>query len=107
MAKKKTTARRVPRSATPRTFGDGQAPTPASPDGTQAPAATRTNGAATVSPRATSLEARRRLAAARSESRPQRPLREEYGYVPGDLRRLGIVAAALFVLMLGLGLIIY
>ncbi len=107
MAKKKTTARRVPRSATPRTFGDGQAsqnPT-VSAAADQVAVAPRSNG---VPARPAVQEFRRRVPSARStEARPQLPLREEYGYVPTDLKRLGLLASGMVILMLVLGLIIH
>ncbi len=114
MAKKKTSARRVPRSATPRTFSDGrpsqapQAPSEASAAGAtadQVAVAPRSNGA---SVRPAVQEFRRRVPSARSlESRPQLPLNQEYGYVPGDLKRLGILAGGMVAVMVVLGLSIH
>ncbi len=107
MAKKKTSARRIPRSATPRTFSDGrpsEKPT-AETAGEQVAVAPRSNGAAV---RPGSQEFRRRVPSARSmETRPQLPLTQEYNYVPGDLKRLGILAGGMVALMLVLGLIIH
>jgi hypothetical protein len=60
-----------------------------------------------VASRPTYQEYRRRAAAVRSETRPQLPLRDEYRYVPGDLKRLGLLASGMVVLMLALGLIIH
>ncbi len=111
MAKKKTSGRRVPRSATPRTFGDGRpsqdSARETAPD--QVAVAPRTNGApARAGVRPAAPELRRRVPSARSmEARPQLPLREEYGYVPGDLKRLGILTGGMVALMLVLGLIIH
>ncbi len=100
MAKQKKSARRVPRSATPRAFGDSQ-PVPAAPADTAEALAPRTNGTV-VRPAATF---RRR--AASSESRPQLPLWQEYGYVAKDLMRLAMLAGAMVVLMIVLGLILH
>ncbi len=102
MAKKKTTVRRVPQSATPRTFGDGQAS-----------AAAPAESAQSVAPRANGSTSRfgtqdlRRRASSRTESRPQVPLAVEYAYVKGDLGRLGILAGAMLALLIVLGLIIH
>jgi hypothetical protein len=89
MAKKKTQPRRVPRAAEPRMYGDGkpsqQAPT------TDASAAT----ARSAQP------ATRQAGVTRTVTQPT-----DYGYVRKDLRRLGITAAAMFALLIALGLVI-
>lgn len=100
--KKKNPARRVPRSATPRTFGDGQPvaeatkPVPGSV-GQPLEAAGMARGMSDL----------RRRVAQRSEVRPQLPLREEYRYVPTDLKRLAMLALGMLVLMAVLGIIIH
>ena len=93
MAKKKTQPRRIPRAADQRMYGDGKPSqqTAATP-GTAMPA-----GSASRS--------------AQAAARPGTPSRTtelsvEYSYVPNDLRRLGIMAAALFGVMIVLGFII-
>lgn len=86
MAKKKTT-RRVPQAATPRMYGDGkpsQAAQAAAKPGTARPAA---SGAA-------------------ASGRGTADLAKEYGYVVGDLKRLFIVAAALFAGLVALSVVI-
>ncbi len=120
MAKKKSAGRRLPQGATPRTFGNGRAaqagtsPAPSVEEpqagATQAAGARpspRDGAGSSVAARPTYQEYRRHAAAVRSESRPQQPLREEYRYVPGDLKRLGLLASGMVVLMLLLGLIIH
>jgi len=92
--------RRPQRSNTPRMYGDG---TPSrvsmqpvqgalrSPTVDRSPAdASRQRGAA-------------RLA---TPAKPAIPFREQYAYVVGDLRRLGIVAVATFVVMVLVGLFV-
>ena len=87
MAKKKTVARRVPRTAETRMYGDGrpsavsQQSNPARPGGVAARVGGMANRAAVS-------------------------LSQEYKYVPADLRRLGILAASIFVLLIVLGLVI-
>jgi hypothetical protein len=93
MAKKKTQVRRVPRAADQRMYGDGK-PSQQTAATTGAPAPT---GSASRS--------------AQTATRPGTPARNadlavEYSYVPKDLRRLGITAAALFGVMIVLGFII-
>ena len=89
MAKKSTQSKRVPRAAEPRMYGDGkpsqQAATSATttPAARQAQPATRQAGTTRTTVQAT-----------------------DYSYVPKDLRRLGITAAAMFALLIALGLII-
>jgi|MudIll2142460700_1097286.scaffolds.fasta_scaffold1777065_1 hypothetical protein len=88
MAKKKTT-RRVPQTSTPRMYGDGK------------PSQVAASGAAPAS----SAGARPAGGAAAAARGPV-DLAKEYGYVAGDLKRLGIVAAALFGGLFALRLII-
>jgi hypothetical protein len=93
MAKKKTQARRVPRAAEPRMYGDGKP---------SVQTAVTTGGATTPGGAARSGQAAARPGgAARSTE-----LSVEYGYVSKDLARLGITAGALFVVMIVLGFII-
>ncbi len=103
--KKKTAVRRVPRSTTPRTFGDGQPAVPVA-EGDSGGAAPVVAQPTMAPARGSALDARRR-GAARSEARPQLPLSEEYAYVPGDLKRLGILALSMIGVMVVLGLIIH
>jgi hypothetical protein len=86
MAKKKTT-RRVPQTSTPRMYGDGKP-------------SQVTAGAAPAS--GTGVRPAGGAAAARGPV----DLAKEYGYVAGDLKRLGIVAATLFAGLFALRLII-
>jgi|YNPNPStandDraft_1061719.scaffolds.fasta_scaffold04379_9 hypothetical protein len=93
MAKKKS-KRRVPSAATPRMYGNGKPSQPSSARPTQPASAP----------------------AIRAGSRPAAPsqpaahnpavLAQEYRYVLSDLRRLGILAAATFAILIILGLII-
>ncbi len=76
MAKKKTT-RRVPQSSTPRMYSDGK------PSQVAAGAAPASGTGA-------------RPAGGAAAARGPVDLAKEYGYVAGDLKRLGIVAVALF-----------
>jgi hypothetical protein len=87
MAKKKTT-RRVPQSSTPRMYGDGK------PSQVAAGAAS-TSGASA-----------RPAGGAAAAARGPVDLAKEYSYVAGDLKRLGIVAAALFAMLIALSFII-
>ncbi len=87
MAKKKTT-RRVPQASTPRMYGDGKP--------SQAAAA----AAPTSSPNA------RPASVATTAGRGPVNLAKEYSYVAGDLKRLGIIAASLFGMLLMLRLFI-
>jgi hypothetical protein len=93
MAKKKTQARRVPRAADPRMYGDGKpsVQTVATTGGATTPGGAARSGQAAARPGA----------AARSTD-----LSVEYSYVSKDLVRLGITAGALFVTMIVLGFII-
>jgi hypothetical protein len=85
MAKKKTT-RRAPQTSTPRMYSDGKPSQVAA--GTMPASSARPAGGA--------------AAAARGPV----DLAKEYGYVAGDLKRLGIVAVALFTGLIALRLII-
>jgi hypothetical protein len=89
MAKKKTQTRRVPRAAEPQMYGDGK---PAQD------AATTTASTSSARP---AQPATRQTGLARTAVQPT-----DYGYVRKDLRRLGITAAAMFALLIALGLII-
>jgi hypothetical protein len=91
MAKKKTQARRVPRAADQRMYGDGK----------PSQEAAATTGAPTGSASRSAQTATRPGTSARNSD-----LAVEYSYVPKDLRRLGITAAALFGVMIALGFII-
>ena len=103
MAKKKSNYRRVPRSTTPRTFGDGQ-PSAAV---TQTAEAVRPNGKPASVAKQPSVPARRSLSGSRlGESRSQVPLPVEYHYVVPDLRRLGLLALSTFGIMIVLGILI-
>ncbi len=101
--KKKTSVRRVPRSTTPRTFGDGA---PVAPEATaEAPGVAPANSVAST--RSSQQDFRRRVAARSGEARVELPLEQEYSYVPADLRRLGLIALAMVGVMVVLGLIIH
>ncbi len=102
MAKKKTTVRRVPRSVTPRTFGDGVPPAAGLPVAEAVRANGRPEGAASTA----SPAIRRTVLARQNEARVQRPLSAEYHYVPADLRRLAILAVSTFAVLIILGLVI-
>jgi hypothetical protein len=87
MAKKKTT-RRAPQTSTPRMYSDGKPSQVAAGTVPASSAGARPAGGA--------------AAAARGPV----DLAKEYGYVAGDLKRLGIVAVALFGMLFVLRLII-
>jgi hypothetical protein len=89
MAKKKIN-RRVPQAATPRMYGDGK------PSQT-AQAAARPGIART---------ARQVASGAATSGRGTADLAKEYGYVVGDLKRLFIVAAALFAALAALSIVV-
>ena len=91
MAKKRDAVRRVPRSSTPKMYGDGK-PSQA--------AQSTTSG---VTGRAPAAPGRSSGVMA---SRPAVPLAQEYRYVLGDLRRLGILAAGVFAVLIVMGLLI-
>ncbi len=111
MAKKKTAPRRVPRTGTPRTYSEG-APAPSVPAAgatAEATADLDTLGGTAAAPVAVRAAAPVRRGAAvgtSGVSRSQVPLSQEYRYVPGDLRNLGIIAAATFAIMIVLGILI-
>ncbi|MBM4459265.1 MAG: hypothetical protein FJ011_16150 [Chloroflexi bacterium] len=98
MAKKKS-GRRAPRSVTPRMFGDGKVAQTPQPASSALPASP---------PRAGGTAPRGASAAGRAVSAPRAPvsLGAEYRYVVGDLRRLGILAAGVFTVLIVLGLFI-
>jgi hypothetical protein len=87
MAKKKTT-RRVPQSSTPRMYSDGK------PSQVAAASAPTTSASA------------RPAGGTATAARGPVDLAKEYSYVAGDLKRLGIVAAALFAMLIALSFII-
>jgi hypothetical protein len=89
MAKKKTQPRRVPRAAEPRMYGDGK------PSQDAATSAASTTSARPAQPMT------RQAGTTRTAVQPT-----DYSYVRKDLRRLGITAAAMFALLIALGLII-
>ena len=89
MAKKKTQPRRVPRAAEPRMYGDGK-------PSQQAPANVASTPAARPAQPVTRQAGTTRTAVQSTD----------YSYVRKDLRRLGITAAAMFALLIALGLII-
>ncbi len=89
MAKKTTQSRRAPRAAEPRMYGDGK------PSQQAATGATATPAARPAQP------ATRQAGTTRTAAQTV-----DYSYVPKDLRRLGITAAAMFALLIVLGLII-
>jgi hypothetical protein len=86
MAKKKTT-RRAPQTSTPRMYSDGKPSQVAAGAAPTAGAGARPTGGAAV-------------------ARGPVNLAKEYGYVAGDLKHLGIVAVALFGMLIALRLII-
>lgn len=95
MAKKKMQPRRVPRSSEPRMYGNGkpsqvaQAPKPAEPASAPVGGTSTSVSTARVAP-----------------SRVPVTVTQDYSYVLQDLRRLGILAAATFAVLIALGLII-
>jgi len=107
MAKKKSQVRRVPRAAEPRMYGDGK-PSQAGQQTGSTTSAGAAPAARTVSPRA-AMPARPANAASRTAGVAARvpvTVTADYHYVLKDLRRLGILAATFFVILIGLGLII-
>lgn len=106
MAKKKIQPRRVPRAAEPRMYGDGKPSTQA----TERPAATSSaTPARTAAPVRTAAPTRPAAGAIRTSAAPVRPpvtTTTDYGYVLKDLRRLGILSAGVFGVLVVLGLII-
>jgi hypothetical protein len=105
MAKKKTVpARRIPRAAEPRMFGDGK-PSVVSTQrtGDATPAASRTPAA----PARSATPARPGNAARVSlPARPPVTTTQNYAYVMKDLRRLGILSAGVFAVLVVLGVVI-
>lgn len=89
MAKKSTQSKRVPRAAEPRMYGDGK---PSQQAATTVPATTSGRAA---------QPATRQTGIARTTTQPT-----DYSYVTKDLRRLGIIAAAMFAMLIALGFII-
>ncbi len=107
MAKKKSQVRRVPRAAEPRMYGDGKPSQVAQQTGSTSPAGAAP-AARTAAPR-TAMPARPANAASRAAAAAPRvpvTVTTDYHYVLKDLRRLGILAATFFVILVGLGLII-
>jgi hypothetical protein len=90
MAKKKTQYRRTPRAAEPRMYGDGKP----------------TQDAATSAASSSSARPAQPVTRQAGTSRAAAAQPMDYGYVTKDLRRLGITAAAMFALLIALGLII-
>jgi hypothetical protein len=97
MAKKKTQPRRAPRAADPRMYGDGK-PSQAAQ---QTDTAGRTTNPAAVQP--TNGHGRTNVTLPRSVPVT---VTQNYDYVKKDLRRLGIVAASIFGILVVLGLIV-
>ena len=93
---KKSQARRVPRAAEPRMFGDGKPSQTAQKTGGpgSAPVASVTT---TQRPAATQRGAARAVPVT---------VTQDYRYVLKDLRHLGILAAGVFAVLIALGLII-
>ncbi len=89
MAKKKL-VRRVPQSPSPRMYGDGKPSQAAQAATGKSPAARATSGGM----------------GGASIARGAANLAQEYGYVLGDLKRLGLIAGALFAVLVILGVVI-
>lgn len=89
MAKKKTSARRVPRSVEPRMYSDGK---PLQMRQAASPTAASSAAASVAQPA--------------GAPRAVQTITQDYRYVMSDLKRLVIVAAATFAVLLALGLII-
>lgn len=94
MAKKKNQARRVPRASEPRMFGDGKPSV-----------LTQQNGQAGQQPPAAARNAVQPVRSANTLLRTAN-VPQDYGYVLSDLRRLAILAASVFVVLIALGLLI-
>ncbi len=88
MAKKKP-ARRAPSSASPRMYGDGKP---------SAAAQAKAGGIQRQAPAAATSSS--------TSSRSPADLAIEYSYVVNDLKRLGIIASALFAVLVILGIVI-
>lgn len=98
MAKKKPTARRVPKSGSPRMYGDGKSTVAAQPAAPVAGSPVRP----AVVPRPGVPPRQGTVATMRMQAmfgKPGIPLSQEYRYVIGDLRRLGILAVSTFILL--------
>lgn len=98
MAKKKTTARRVPRASEPRMYGDGK----------PSQIAQQAAGTAAGKPAGVAAAKSAGAAAARSAVNGRVPVTvtQDYHYVVNDLRRLGIIAVGTFAVLVALGFII-
>lgn len=109
MAKKKTQPRRVPRTAEPRMYGDGKPSQVAQPtNGTTSAPASTAAAPRPVTPRSGVPARPANLASRTAGVAPRVPVTvtSDYSYVLKDLRRLGMLAAAFFVMLVALGLII-
>lgn len=107
MAKKKTQPRRAPRASEPRMYGDGKPSQAVQQTGGTAPAGTAA-APRTVTPR-NGTPARPANAASRTAGVAARvpvTVTTDYSYVMKDLRRLGILAATFFGILVVLGLVI-
>ncbi len=93
MAKKKTGPRRAPRPSEPRMYGNGKPSQSAQATKPAGPAAAPSSSAGASAVRTTA-------------GRVPVTVMQDYSYVLQDLRRLGILAAATFVVLIALGLII-
>lgn len=102
MAKKKVQARRTPRAVEPRMFGDGK---PSQSPGTAQANPRSTAAPAAPAPRTTGSVPRAGSGAAASAVRSSGTT-VDYRYVVNDLRRLGIVAAAVMGLLVVLSFFI-
>jgi len=98
--KKKKKKRRVSRKATPRMYGDGR-PTQT------AQAAHRESKPKSTAPGRPASGRQPTARMAGSSGAKLVPMSEEYHYVPGDLRRLGILAVGTFAMLIVLGVIIH
>ncbi len=94
MAKKKTQARRVPRAAESRMYGDGKPSAPAQTAG-------QTAQPTAAAPRGVAQPVRTAGSSVRATNQ-----QGDYHYVIDDLRRLGILAVSVFAVLIALGLII-
>lgn len=92
--KKKTQARRMPRAAESRMYGDGKPSVPAQAEG-------QTARPAAAAPRGVAQPVRTAGSSVRTSNQPS-----DYHYVIEDLRRLGILAVSVFAVLIALGLII-
>ena len=104
MAKKKSGARRVPRSVEPRMFGNGK-PSKTTQAEKEAP---RPAGRPLETPGRNGVAESRAGGSGRVYNAPRSAvtLAQDYRYVFSDLRRLGILAAATFAVLIVLGFII-